>query len=106
MIAKWFRFIDDDSKPTGWVGLAIAHDKKGLFWQIDEHGNPYSVEVMPLRRGGSVCMEYKYFLNEDGETDADTIGHEVCEETPIFEDEGWKKPNWPEDVLYVRGEGR
>jgi len=53
-----FRFIDlSTGKPTGFVGIAWARDMKELFWEIDQYGNPYSVEIAVLPVA-SVCSQY------------------------------------------------
>ena len=59
MIAVAFRFSNHD-----WMGLAVAANMKELFWQIDQHGDPYDVEIMSLK-SGSVCIKQK--LNDEDE---------------------------------------
>ena len=79
MIAVAFRF-----KATGWQGIAVAQNKTELFWQIDEHGDPYGVEIMNLQ-DGSVC------ISVDGEVEwSEAIGYGK-----------WKTPTWPEDVYVL-----
>jgi hypothetical protein len=93
MVAYYFRVIEDDGKPNGWVGFAMARNMWDLMWQIDCHVDPYSVEIK-VANSFSYCEkqikegEYEYNLNHD-----DT---EVCE-TPLFDDDGWKKPKWVTD---------
>lgn len=76
MIAVAFRF-----KASGWQGIAVARNKVELFWQIDEHGDPYSVEIINLQQG-SMCA------TSDGEI-------EWCEELAGGK---WKAPVWPEEI--------
>lgn len=91
MIAKWFRFLDDDGAPTGHVGLAVSATLRGVFWQIDEFGDPYRAEVMTAIHGG-FCLRTPV-LEEDEFTE-----HEASETLPgVFLDYGWKVPVWCKD---------
>ncbi len=98
MIVKYFRFVDNDI-PSGYVGLAIAHNKIDLFWQIDELGDPFSCELMSVR-SASICFKQEEI---EGEDDAgDTINSELeLSESFLYQDEYcWKKPNWNRSKLY------
>lgn len=44
MIAYHFRVLSD-GLPNGWVGFAFANNLQELFWQIDNHADPYRVEI-------------------------------------------------------------
>jgi hypothetical protein len=83
MISCAFRFLDLNGDVVGWYGFAFAQNKRELFWQIDEHGDPYRCEVKQLRRG-SVC-----FL----QVEDDIMDYELGE-VAILDDKKWKKPNW------------
>ena len=82
MTAYAFRFVNEAEEPTGYYGFAFGKNKYDLFWQIDEHGDPYSVQVRTIDRG-SVC-----FLIENDEL----IKHEI--EADYIEFGTWKRPNW------------
>ena len=84
-----FRFSSHD-----WMGLAVAANMKELFWQIDQHGDPYDVEIMSLK-SGSVCIKQK--LNDEDEYGEPDTPEEVewCEDIWYGE---WKNPKWPLDV--------
>jgi len=88
MIAVAFRFGNHD-----WTGLAFAANMKELFWQIDQHGDPYDVEIMSLR-DGSVCIKHKRKAYEDGEPDTP----EEVEWCAQIDYGKWKHPKWPPDV--------
>lgn len=84
MSAYFFRFLGDNG-PTGWVGFALARNMDEMFWQIDEHGDPYSAEIKTTDRF-SWCAMLK---NDNYEQ------HEICETCPIFvEEHEWRKPSW------------
>ena len=91
MIAYSFRVIN---KPSVWVGFAVAQNMKDLFWQIDNHIDPYMVEIKKLERG-SACFK----LFKDGE-DFDESDHEINGYS-IPEESGWKKPKWVTDPDFV-----
>lgn len=88
MIAWKFRFINHEtSKPTGYYGIAAARNIREMFWQIDVHGDPYSVEILPIEHE-SVC--WKEAWSED-ECEASEYEHDVF----ACLDDLWKKPEWP-----------
>jgi len=89
MIGVVFRFENRD-----WRGIAFAANMKELFWQIDQHGNPYAVEIMALK-SSSVCIKQK--LNDDIEDGEPDTPEEVewCED--IWGGK-WKSPKWPIDI--------
>lgn len=78
-----FRFVDVQG-PTDWVGIASAKDWTGLFWVIDEFGNPYETEYQDLPMGGAVCWR------EDWNKDADP---ELCEYTVSETERSERVPN-------------
>lgn len=87
MIAVRFRFI---STPE-WEGIAVAPNKKELFWTIDEHGDPYDVEIITLSTA-SACWKY-----EGEEVNEFSCGEELERD----EDLKWRDPNWPpQEELY------
>lgn len=93
MIAYSFRAMTED-KASFWVGFAVAQNMKDLFWQIDNHIDPYKVEIMKIDRG-SACL----LLAEIGD-DFDESGHEINGYS-IPEESGWKKPKWVTDPDFV-----
>ena len=86
MIAYYFRVIND-GKPNGYVGLAVAHDKKDLYWKIDEWCDPDCVQIKVAKRGG-YCLKQTTHLNYKE--------IEISEWSPLFNDKGWKTPIWPD----------
>ena len=98
MKAVYFRFINDESKPTGWIGLAVAKDTIDLFWVIDRFGNPHYVEILPIREGG-MCVHFEDIDDCDICDDIDSTGLP----NPYDSEEAWEKPKWPpmEDI-YAR----
>ena len=89
MIAVAFRFGCHD-----WMGLAVAANMKDLFWQIDQHGDPYDVEIMSLK-SGSVCVKGKPYQDDEDEESDTSEGIEWCEDIWYGK---WKNPKWPLDV--------
>ena len=87
MIAYYYRAIcADDELPTGWFGVAFAHNKKELFWLIDEPIDPFLVEIKTAHCGGYI----RYF---DAQTDESSL-HEISTSEPLFDSDGWRAPNW------------
>jgi len=84
MIAYYFRVIND-GKPNGYVGLAVAHDKKDLYWKIDEWCDPNRVQIKVAKRGG-------YCLKQTTQEKYKEI--EISECAHLFDDKGWKTPIW------------
>lgn len=53
MITAYFRQIDGDA-----YGLAVAPNWKSLFWKIDEHLDPFSVEIFRMKDNyTSLCWD-------------------------------------------------
>ncbi len=94
MIACLFRFVNQDSKPTGYFGFACAANKKELFWEIDQYGDPYSVELSTTT-SGSYCL--KQLSDVPFSDDQETSEHET---DGVYFDgiKKWRKPNWPKDL--------
>lgn len=93
MKAVWFRVIGQDGQPTGHVGFASGRDMVELFWAVDEYVDPYAVEVKPASMAG-FCVKY---VQEDEEVEC--VEHEITDRLPFPDDEGWKKPVWPDKVV-------
>jgi len=93
MIAYSFRAVTED-KSRVWVGFAVAQNMVDLFWQIDSHIDPYSVEIKKMY-SGSACM----LLVCDGD-DIDESDYEV-HGISLPEESGWKKPKWITDPDFV-----
>ena len=94
MIAYSFRAVTED-KASFWVGFAVAQNMKDLFWQIDNHIDPYMVEIKKLERG-SACFK----LFEDGE-DFEESDHEIIGCHYGDDEDDWKKPKWVTDPDFV-----
>ena len=94
--ACFFRFLNDDHQPTGWVGFAMADDQEGLMWVIDEFGDPYSVEVMTADRF-AYCVQ----VSEDDE-EMTTEGHQTNEQFPPTRGR-WREPIWVKRAVEERG---
>lgn len=58
------RFVND-GKPTGWIGMASAKDWLGLYWVIDEFGDPSATEYQPLTLSGGVCWQEEWEEDDD-----------------------------------------
>lgn len=82
MICCAFRFVTEEQKPSGWYGIAVASNVSALIDKIDEHGDPYSCEVIKINKA-SVCFftrnndddagsgVYPDFHNEQNKTELD-----------------------------------
>lgn len=78
METYYFRFLDGDRQPTGYVGLVTGQDMADVFHQIDQYGDPYSVQLRPAIEG-SFCIK----IEEGTEFEAGEDMHEA------LESEGW-----------------
>jgi len=95
MIACYFRFVDNDKKPTGYIGFAVAQDREHLFWTIDQYGDPFHCQTKSVD-SASYCKFQE--IDEDEENDDFFIEEseyrfDGCEPL-VNEEKGWKKPNW------------
>jgi len=66
MKAYWFKFEQergDQGEYRYWVGLAVAPDMKGIFWAVDEHGNPNEA-VYQKATFGSMCRHMVGWEND------------------------------------------
>jgi len=91
MIAYFFRTIDEDGDTTGYMGFAMAHDREGLFWAIDEFCDPNMVEIKNAYKAGFCWKEGERIAYDEYDDDSQ---HEKAEVTPMIDDTGWRKPNW------------
>lgn len=96
MRAVWFRFIDQDGEPTGFVGMVAAHTAEGLFWAIDEFGDPYAAQIKTVKFHGGFCCKEAADLD-----DLEISSWESSEQMPFPDDEGWRTPKWVKDRLKV-----
>ena len=84
MKAYWFRIVDTD-----YIGLVAANNWKELFWAIDEHVNPYRVEIACLSISASFIAKKskraKSGFTEFRLTDSFDLTLK------------WKKPKWVTD---------
>jgi hypothetical protein len=96
MPAYYFRAIDDDNLPTGFIGLACANSLAELFWCIDEFCDPYRIEVCSTR-AAAICFNSKALVDEVGETCIEFADPEVSEGFLLANhgDCHWRKPKWP-----------
>jgi len=91
MLAYWFRFVNDDGEPTGYMGLVSGYSHDDIYLQIDEFGDPGRVEIQTAKLGG-VC--WKETLADE---EVDRTELEIIERVPDqFESKGWRKPKWQE----------
>ncbi len=98
MTAYAFRFINDDGKPTGHIGVAFAQSLDDLYWTIDEFGDPNSIEIADVKNAG-MCVK----VDCTGDVEQDDIDlvfteNELTEQianTFYFQaDYKWRKPSW------------
>jgi hypothetical protein len=73
----------DNGDGSGWIGFAMAEDKEGLFWAIDEFIDPYSVKIKRAHTAG-YCFE----------VNGDESNYELSSYQPMINEDGWRKPNW------------
>lgn len=106
MIACVFRLIEDENQ-NGWYGFALAQNMQDLFWQIDEHCDPNSVEIKKIN-AASICFKANMeILDEldDGETlkglmidrshdDPIEISEDII--SMAEDNKGWIIPKWPD----------
>jgi hypothetical protein len=93
MKTLYFRFLDNDDKPTGWVGFVAAKSMSEVFDIIDEFGDPYSVQVCEAKTAG-FCVQWKSFTDDSGEAVMEGPP-ELAESMPwVFDDENWVRPAW------------
>ena len=86
MIAYYFRVMEENLT-NGWIGLVVGANMEDIFWAIDEFVDPYSVEIMPARKGG-YCKFY------DEQDECVITKTEFSEDEPFVRDRGWKIPKW------------
>ena len=93
MIACYFRCMNALIKePSGFIGFAVARNKYQLFWVIDQYTNPLNVEIKKVHTG-SYCKLQEITEHGD-EIDVEISELEFDLMEPLFNDDGWKKPNW------------
>jgi hypothetical protein len=91
MLAYWFRFVNDDGEPTGYMGLVSGYSHDDIYLQIDEFGDPGRVEIQTAKLGG-VCWK-ETFIDEEVERTELEITDMVPDQ---FDSKGWRKPRWQE----------
>ena len=91
MLAYHFRVIQD-THPNGWVGFAFAQSMEELFWQIDNHTDPYQVEIRKALSGSACVMQIS-----DGADYYEEMNHEIIGNCAFDDEKGWKKPKWVTD---------
>ena len=104
-----FRFIDPEDKPTGYYGFISAYNASDLFWGIDEHGDPYAVELVRIKRSISMCIhiEEEYFNDEQNLDLSECQSELETSETflegiiDLFKNKNTKKyPHWKKNEEY------
>lgn len=96
MKAYYFRLMDGNDEPTGFIGIVLAKNMADLFWAVDEFCDPYLCQIMPVTTSTGVCM-YTAVTRHGGAVDGvERSDIEVPENFP-YPDEGnrWQKPKWP-----------
>jgi hypothetical protein len=94
MLAYWFRFVNDDGEPTGYMGLVSGYSHDDIYLQIDEFGDPGRVEIQTAKLGGVCWKETPWEETCTGE-EFDRTELEITEMVPNqFESKGWRKPKW------------
>lgn len=93
MKAFYFRFLDDEQNPTGWIGFAMAKQIDDIFCIIDEFGDPYTVQIQMAKKAG-FCVQWKQFTDGSGDAVLE-MPPELSESMPwVFDDEAWIIPPW------------
>lgn len=101
MIAKWFRFKNDNENR---IGLAVAATKKDLFWEIDQYGDPYACDVINIQYG-SMLIEVKAEFNEEKDTDTEYGDLEISESSPMpeIDEDKWKRGDvYFKDLIHAK----
>lgn len=99
MLAYWFRFLDGNGKPNRDAGMVVAEDEEMLFDLIEEKGDPQQVELKQV-----VCGSFMVRLSPDDAPDdacfyeEDSV--EFSDDFPDWEEDGWFRPNWPDEILF------
>ena len=88
MTAYYFRALDEEGSPNGWIGFVMAEDKTQLFWALDEFIDPYGVEIKTAYNAG-----YCYRIDQDGD-DIEAKDYEISGIEPMINESGWRKPGW------------
>ena len=93
MKAFYFRFLDEDENPSGWIGFAMGKTINDIFDIIDEFGDPYSVQILESQEAG-FCVQWKPFPDESGDAAMEKTA-DLIESMPwVFDEEGWTTPPW------------
>lgn len=58
---------------TFYRGIASACNMEDLFWAIDEHIDPYQVQIMELKTGISIAYKYVDVWDDMGEECLDAM---------------------------------
>lgn len=94
----FFRFVDEDRRPTGYVGMATASNLRDLFWTIDEFGDPYMAQVVQASGSTGICLHVETYRGQNGELlDAEDSNLEKSWRFPLPDEPlEWKTPRWPD----------
>ncbi|MEY2680655.1 MAG: hypothetical protein RL661_886 [Pseudomonadota bacterium] len=90
MDSYFFRFMNEDGTPTGRIGLTSGRTLTDVFWEIDQYGDPCSVQIHPVK-AGSFCVH----LQENEDQDLYEFSEvEFTENFPDSNSKNWKVPTW------------
>lgn len=93
MIAYWFRLMEE-GKPNGYVGMAVAYNMRGVFWQIDQYCDPFAVEVKSVQSGGFCTREGVGWSESNEAFYSGRTEFETAEQMPFSWEKKWRKPSW------------
>ena len=87
---------NNENATTAWIGVVFAKTMIDLFWQIDEHADPYNVEVKKVDCSGSIFVCEKFNPKDEELSDFEYSNVEVSETIPswTYETNGWKTIDW------------
>jgi len=95
VLAYWFRFINDDGAPTGYMGLVVGQSQDDIYLQIDEFGDPGRIEVRTVDMGGVCWKDVPITPDEDGDDIGSRSEFDVSENSPdSLRDKAWRTPKW------------
>ena len=80
----------NEDNGTYWIGIAVAADWMDMFWQVDEHGDPWQCEFTSINNG-SVMVGLENDFDDPS----------LCElsESMIESDASvWKKIDWDKKI--------
>ena len=89
---------NNENVTNAWIGIVFAKTMVDLFWQIDEHADPYGVEVKKVDLCGSIFVRETFNPKDEELSDFEYSGVEMSETMPSWaydaDEDGWKTINW------------